>query len=38
MPPPPSGVTVKTVTDVTGNLCLLGLATLLLQYAMLVAQ
>ena len=27
-----SGVIVTTVTDVTGNLCLLGLATLLLTY------
>jgi len=33
-----SGVIVTTVTDVTGNLCLLGLATLLLQYVMPMAQ
>jgi magnesium transporter len=33
-----SGVIVTTVMDVTGNLCLLGLATLLLQYVIPVAQ
>ncbi len=33
-----SGVIVTTVTDVTGNLCLLGLATLLLQYVVPVGR